>query len=344
MKKRLLSLCLAITLLVSILAACSDSSGADTTAPDANTTSDAAEDAAMDGDKEINLGLPGGPHTEDLINYLPAFEEETGIKVNVETVAEAGYLQKLLLSLSGTEATYDVFLSSNSMWGQILDPGWAEPLNAYIDDPEKTDAEWMNGLSDGMLDLVNIDDNRYAVCYQLATNILYYNKAMLEDAGWDPNTPPSTLAEVLEAAEMVNDPANDKYGVVFRATREQNQNTFLWVMLWFSQGGDWYDVPDSPDLLVLDRPEAIQATEYFAEFHQYAPEGINNYGFEDAMLAFQQGKAAMWIDTMALANNVLDPELSAVVDDVGFLTLDEGRTIGAPWTVMMAANSQDKDS
>ncbi len=347
MKKRIIGLMLALGMITSLLASCSQpESEQGTSEPDAPAeSSEGTEDAAASFEGiEVNLGLSSGPQSDDLVNYLPDFEEATGMTVSVESVAESGYLQKLLLSLSGNEATYDVFMSSNSMWGQILDPGWAEPLNAYIDDPAKTDPVWKDGLSESMHDIVVRDGMRYGVTYQMGTNILYYNKAMLADAGLDPENPPETLAEVLEAAEQIYDPENEKYGIVFRGTREQNQNTFLWVMLWFSQGGDWYNVPDSPNIAVLDRPEAAAATQFFADFHQYAPDGIANYGWEDSMLAFQQGKAAMWIDTNSIAGNVLDPEASAVYEDVGFLTLDEGKTIGSPWVFMMAANSQVKDA
>ncbi len=339
MKKRLIALTLILAITVGALSSCGDSASTD--GGEATSTDDTAGQPAQD--VEINLGLSSGPQSDDLVNYMDAFEEETGMSVSIESVAESGYLQKLLLSLSGNEATYDVFMSSNSMWGQILDPGWAEPLNAYIDDPEKTDPEWKAGFSESMLDIVNRDGERYAVTYQMGTNILYYNKAMLADAGLDPESPPTTLEEVLEVAEQVYDPENEKYGIVFRGTREQNQNTFLWVMLWFAQGGDWYNVPDSPNIAVLDRPEAIAATQIFADFHQFAPDGIANYGWEDSMLAFQQGKAAMWIDTNSIAGNVLDPEASSVYEDVGFLTLDEGKAIGAPWVFMMASNSTVKD-
>ncbi len=349
MSKKLISLMLVLVMLVGAFASCSSTPETETSddgaAADNQNSSQATDDAAesMEG-VEVSLGLSAGPQADDLINYIPAFEEATGISVSIESVAESGYLQKLLLSLSGNDATYDVFMSSNSMWGQILDPGWAEPLDAFIDDDSKTDAAWKDGFSTSMLDIVQRDGSRYAVTYQMGTNILYYNKAMLADAGLDPESPPSTLEEVLVAAEQIHDPDNEKYGIVFRGTREQNQNTFLWVMLWFSQGGDWYNVPDSPNIAVLDRDEAINATQFFADFHQFAPDGIANYGWEDSMLAFQQGKAAMWIDTNSLAGNVLDPESSAVYEDVGFLTLDEGKAIGAPWVFMMASNSQVKDA
>ncbi len=344
MKKRVLSLMLAMILMLTVFASCTQSGDTGTASTAAENSDEAAPAEESTETPVVNLALSSGPQSDDLINYLDAFETEYNVEVNVESIAEASYLQKILLSLSGNEATYDVFMSSNSMWGQMLDPGWVEPLDSYIDNAEITDQAWKDGFSESMLDIVVKDDQRYAVVYQMGTNILYYNKAMLENAGLDPENPPSTLAEVLEAAEQINDPANEQYGIVFRASREQNTNTFLWVMLWFSLGGDWFNVPDSPDIAVLDRPEAIEATQFFADFHKYAPEGIANYGFEDAMLAFQQGKAAMWIDTIILAGNVLDPEVSLVTEDVGFLTLDEGKSIGSPWTFMMAKNSQVKDA
>lgn len=344
MKKRILPLFLSTLLVSTLLAGCgtaSSSSGGG--APAGSSSAAASSEVKKEEPIVLNLALSQGDHTDDLVNYLAAFEEAENVKINTEIITESGYVQKLMLGLSAADQEYDVFMTSNSMWGQLLDSGWVQGLNKYMDDPSLTDPKWKEGFSDAMLNVVNRDGERYAVVYQMGTNILYYNKEIFEKNGLDPNKPPKTLAEVLEVAQKLNKPEEGQYGISFRASREQNVNTFFWVMLWFAQGGDWYNVPGSPDIAVLDRPEAIKATEYFAQFHKYAPQGIANYGFEDAMLAMQQGKVAMWIDTSILAGNLLDPEKSLISEKVGFSGFEEGRAIGAPWTFMMAKNCKNQE-
>jgi multiple sugar transport system substrate-binding protein len=344
MKKRILSLLLAAVMAASLLVGCGNKSDEQKDpASDGGQQSSASQtgNETPKGDPVvINLALSQGEHTDDLVNFLPKFEEENNVKVNVDIITESGYIQKVMLGLSAEKQEYDVFMASNGMWGQLLDSGWAHPLEEFIADDSLTSQEWRDGFADSMLDVVTRDGHRYAVVYQMGTNILYYNKAIFAANGLDPDSPPKTLAEVLEVAEKLNHPEDGQYGIVFRASREQTINTFFWLMLWFSQGGNWYDVPGCPDIAVLDQPAAIQATQYYADFHKYAPQGIANYGFEDAMLAMQQGKAAMWIDTSILAGNLLNPENSLISEDVGFSAFEEGRAIGAPWTFMMAKNTE----
>lgn len=344
MKKRILSLLLAAVMAVSLLAGCSNTNepdGSSSNAGPAQPSTSQNNDTAPKGDPVvINLALSQGEHTDDLVNFLPKFEEENNIKVNVDIITESGYIQKVMLGLSAENQEYDVFMGSNGMWGQLLDSGWAHSLDEFIEDDTLTSQEWRDGFADSMLDVVTRDGHRYAVVYQMGTNILYYNKAIFRENGLDPDAPPKTLAEVLEVAEKLNHPEDGYYGIVFRASREQTINTFFWLMLWFSQGGNWYDVPGCPDIAVLDQDPAIRATQYYADFHKFAPQGIANYGFEDAMLAMQQGKAAMWIDTSILAGNLLNPENSMISEDVGFSAFEEGQAIGAPWTFMMAQNTE----
>lgn len=346
MKKRILSLLLAAVMAASLLAGCNSSNQPDSQpSKDSGTQPSASQDGNATGDPAvINLALSQGEHTDDLVNFLPKFEEENNVKVNVDIITESGYIQKVMLGLSAEEQEYDVFMASNGMWGQLLDSGWVQPLEDFIDDESLTSKEWRDGFAESMLDVVNRDGHRYAVVYQMGTNILYYNKEIFRANGLDPDNPPKTMAAVLETAEKLNHPEDGQYGIVFRASREQNANTFFWLMLWFAQGGHWYDVPGCPDIAVLDQPAAIQATQYYADYHKYAPQGIANYSFEDAMLAMQQGKAAMWIDTSILAGNLLNPESSLISEDVGFSAFEEGSAIGAPWTFMMAKNAKDPES
>lgn len=328
---------LTVVLIAGVLAGCgkTESTGSSPAVSDsANEESDSAKDVT------INVILSENDQTKDMLNYLPQFEEETGIHVEYEIMAESSYMDKMLLGLSSNNQQYDVVMASPATIGSILDGGWVQPLDSYIADESVTDPDWLNGLSDSMLSLAVVDGERYAVPYNMGVNILYYNKAMFEEAGLDPDNPPTTLQEVLEAAEKLNDPDNGKYGIAFRASREGNANTFLWAMLWMACGGSWEDENGVVNYSRIGGAEAVTATDYFAKFHNYAPTGINSYGYEEAQLAFQQGLTAMWIDTSILAGGVLDAEDSLVSENVGFAAFTEGHAIGSPWMFLMASKTE----
>lgn len=326
--KKAISLILALALTLTCFAGCS---------------SDQENEGGTSGDGTgvtLNVALCDSAQIQDLTTYFDAFTEETGININYELIAEASYAEKMTLGLSTTNQQYDVVMVSQNTLGTVLDGGMVQPIEEYLNDDTLTDAAWKDGLSDAMLSMVVRDDMRWAVPYNMGVSLLFYNKAMFEEAGLDPENPPTTMDGILKAAEQINDPDAGKYGITFRASREANANTFLWAMLWMFCGGSWENADGSINWEAIGGPESVEATEYFAEFHQYAPTGISGYGFEEAQLAFQQGTAAMWIDTSILAGNVLNEEDSAVASDVGFVALTDGHAIGSPWLFMMASRTE----
>ncbi len=332
MKKRAFAILLITVLSAGMLSGCRGSDSKD----------DGTEKAGKKDDETVTLNviLSENEQTKDMLNYFDQFEEESGIKINYEIMAESSYMDKMMLGLSSNNQQYDVVMASPATIGTILDGGWVQSLEPYLADESLTESAWREGLSDSMLSLAVVDGERYAVPYNMGVNILYYNKAMFKEAGLDPEDPPTTLEEVLKAAKTLNAPEENKYGISFRASREGNANTFLWAMLWMICGGSWEDAEGGIDYSRIGGKEAVKAAEFFAEFHEYAPSGISSYGYEEAQLAFQQGISAMWIDTSILANGVLNSGESQVADDVGFAAFTEGHAIGSPWMFLMASRTE----
>ena len=332
MKKRAFAILLITVLSAGMLSGCRGSDSKD----------DGTGKAGKKDDETVTLNviLSENEQTKDMLNYFDQFEEESGIKINYEIMAESSYMDKMMLGLSSNNQQYDVVMASPATIGTILDGGWVQSLEPYLADESLTESAWREGLSDSMLSLAVVDGERYAVPYNMGVNILYYNKAMFKEAGLDPEEPPTTLEEVLKAAKTLNAPEENKYGISFRASREGNANTFLWAMLWMICGGSWEDAEGSIDYSRIGGKEAVKAAEFFAEFHEYAPSGISSYGYEEAQLAFQQGISAMWIDTSILANGVLNSGESQVSDDVGFAAFTEGHAIGSPWMFLMASRTE----
>lgn len=335
--KKLFSVLLAVIMIIGCVSGCGQKQ-AEQTPPATGGDKPAVEE--QKDPVTINVALCDSAQIQDLATYFDAFTEETGIQVNYELIAEASYAEKMTLGLSTNNQQYDVVMVSQNTLGTVLDGGLVQPIEEYLNDDAITDKAWKEGLSDAMLSLVVRDDMRWAVPYNMGVSLLYYNKAMFKEAGLDPEAPPTTMQGILEAAEKINNPSAGKFGIAFRANREANANTFLWAMLWMFCGGTWEPDGATVDWSAIGGPEAVTATEFFADFHKYAPTGISGYGFEEAQLAFQQGTAAMWIDTSILAGNVLSETDSAVAKDVGFAALTDGHAIGSPWLFMMGSRSE----
>src|SRR5689334_23713432 len=74
-----------------------------------------------------------------LVERLPAFEQQTGIKVEIDQMSFPVLNQREDLELASGSGAYDVMQLIFIRSGRWIGAGWAEPLNPFIDDPKLTD-------------------------------------------------------------------------------------------------------------------------------------------------------------------------------------------------------------
>jgi ABC-type glycerol-3-phosphate transport system substrate-binding protein len=74
-------------------------------------------------------------------NYIDAwddlasrFTDATGIKVETTSYAQSEMLTKLQNQLRSQQAEFDAFISDVIWTGTLIDPGWTEPLDSYMND------------------------------------------------------------------------------------------------------------------------------------------------------------------------------------------------------------------
>jgi len=296
--------------------------------------------------QSINVLILKTPAWDELVKKASEFEQASGIKVNFDSLPEKSYFQKLEMTLSARTGEYDVVWGNNKSLPSMISGGWIEPLNSYLDDPGKTDATF--DYADFIPKLaknLSMDGSIYGLPGNGEANILYYNKKMFAEAGLA--APPKNLEELKAYAEKLTNRDKDQSGIVVRATREGNANSFSWIMVWKMLGGDWLADAKAP-YAVLDRPEAIEATNLWIDLvNNYAPKGIHSYGFNESLLAFQQGKAAMMIDVNTFMPEVENPEKSTVAGNVGYSVLEgtgDEYTVGPTWGIFMPKDTGKKDA
>ena len=81
---------------------------------------------------EINVLLISHQFVDAVQPLIPEFEEKTGIKVNIEVLAEQAGNEKILADLSSRAGTVDVFMTSPLSNWQFATAGWIEPLDGYL--------------------------------------------------------------------------------------------------------------------------------------------------------------------------------------------------------------------
>jgi len=146
----------------------------------------------------------------------------------------------------------------------------------------KTDAYFA-----GPLNSVTWDGKLFGLPKYTDTIGLFYNKDLFKKAGLDPENPPKTWDELLEAARKLNDPANNVYGITFSA-RAGEEGTFQFLPWIQMSGGSYTEV---------NGPGAIKALELWKTMvdEKLASQDVLSLGQWDSTGTFNSGNAAMAI-------------------------------------------------
>lgn len=146
----------------------------------------------------------------------------------------------------------------------------------------KTDAYFA-----GPLNSVSWDGKLFGLPKYTDTIGLFYNKDLFRKAGLDPETPPKTWDELLEAARKLNDPANNVYGITLSA-RAGEEGTFQFLPWIQMSGGSYTEV---------NGPGAIKALELWKTMidEKLASQDVLSLGQWDSTGTFNSGNAAMAI-------------------------------------------------
>jgi ABC-type glycerol-3-phosphate transport system substrate-binding protein len=84
---------------------------------------------------EINLILYEGPGTQHMKTYIPMFEEETGITVNLIKVAESSLIEQEVLDFTSEAGAYDLVQTTQdgADVAFFASAGWLEDLMPYLE-------------------------------------------------------------------------------------------------------------------------------------------------------------------------------------------------------------------
>jgi multiple sugar transport system substrate-binding protein len=342
---RIVKSLLVLVLLLGLLAGCA--APPVPAAPEAETGADAAavpegfDWRAYEGE-EIRFLANKHPWTDAIEEYLPQFEEETGITVNLEVLPEDQFRQKVLVELTTGAGTVDVFMSMPPQEGlKFHSAGWYEPLQDYIANPNLTSPDYDAGdFLAGVMGAETIGGDVIGIPIMMENEVLYYRKDLFAEMGIEP---PKTMEELEEVAAMLTDKENDFYGFVARgkgAAAVTQFSTFL-----YNFGGEWLNENREP---IINQPEAVEAFDLYGRLlREYGPPGSTNNHWYEASGILAQGKAAMYTDANSLFSVVENPESSTVVGNIGYAMMPEGPAGNHPyvsvWGISMASSSQNKE-
>lgn len=265
--------------------------------------------------KSITVVAANSPWTEGLKDLAKEYEEETGVKVNVEAYGNEQLNDNLKVKLNAQSADFDAYAYQvQDIMREFSRNGWLADMTEYVE----ADSDWdWSDFQESARDAVTLDGVVYGVPVMTERHIMYYRSDLLEQAGI---AVPETLEELEAAAAKLNDPANNFYGIAMRGARVPmvtQLSSFL-----YSYGADFQDKDGNAS---IDTPEAIEAINFYGNLlNKYGPPGASNMGWVEASAIFAQGNAAFYLDADSQAYTFLDEDNSAVADTVAFGRFPEG--------------------
>jgi len=280
--------------------------------------------------------LTSPPRTELLQQMLDSFQEQHP-DVEIELISvpwDTAFEKVLTMTQSGQEI--DV-LEMPERWISTLDATDSlVDLGPYIEDWDGADQ-----MTEATLGYTRIfDDTPYFMPYGYFVRALYYNKALLAEAGID--APPETLQEFVDQSRQVTEELDGKFGYCLRGARGGFVGWWLFVS-GMTGSTTWWDEEGNS---IFDTPEGTEGLKMLIDLYQdgYAPPDSVNWAFNEQVAGFYSRTCAfldqdpdaliqiaerMGDDEFAVAPVPLGPE-GTIAPPVGIIGWSVGTSSSEP--------------
>lgn len=270
-----------------------------------------SDSASSGGGETITVLAEDISYTNNWKEMLPEFEEETGIKVNIETVPYSDQAAKILLNFSQKSSDYDVVFTDNTYGTGYYDSKYVHDLTEFESKGE--DFVAFDDFYQPYLAPMQKDGATFGLPVYGESTWLMYRTDLFEQYGID--GPPTTMDELEEAAKTISEGSDGSVAGITLRGAPGIQSVYPWAGFLRAFGGDFYD----GDELAVNSSESVEAAQFWADLlKEYGPSGVGNFDWEQNRIAFTQGNAAMTIDATANGPFNEDPESSVIAGKVGY--------------------------
>ena len=298
LKRRTLLSSFAAAGLLGTAAACSPSGGGDSGSGGEGGGSDAG--GSSGGDKgTLTFRLWDENAVAAYEESFAAFTEQSGWNVSIDVVPWADYWTRLPLDVASGDAA-DVYWMNSANYVLYKDSGDLLDINEVVPDGA---SQWEKAV----VDLYSRDGGLWGVPQIWDSIAVFYNKALVEEAGVDPSAlafdPAADTDSLREAGRKLTvdgegrHPGEDGFDVDSRAqfgfNSQADRQAIIGPML-ASNGAQWQD----EDVYTFASPEGIEAFQYMADLinvENIAPSAADtNENGDFTRDLFTQGKLALF--------------------------------------------------
>lgn len=273
---------------------------------------------------ELTMYYPvavGGPLTKVVDGMVSDFmAENPDIKVNA--IYAGNYNDARIKALAALESGEPAQLSV--MFS--IDLNELRELDAIVpfDEVVKTDEEkaWLNSFYPSLMENGTSVGKTWGIPFQRSTIVMYYNKDAFKAAGLDPDSPPATWDELVEAGKKLTTDDGSQWGMMIPSTGYP-----YWMFGALAMQNGEVLMNGSGDTTYFDKPGVVEALNFWKDLgskHKVMPEGTIEWG--TLRQNFLEGKTAiMWHST-----GNLTAVKNAAKFDFGVAMLPAGKRRGTP--------------
>lgn len=275
----------------------------------------------------------GGGLGETLQGLVDQFSAETGIDANlVFQDSYEGVLTKTLGALD-SGAVPDLAQIDSLFAQQVLGTGKTEPVENLLSEDFPTDDFLPNVTA-----FFTVDGTLQSMPFNNSNAIMYYNRTAFEEAGLDPERPPTTLGEVREYSQTLVEEGVTEFGITW-------PNHVWFPEHWYAVDGQpMFDAENGhagqPSTLLTDNDTARSLYEWWRGMAQdglFTNPGIEAWG--EATSTFMSERSAMLLTSTAFVTGARTGanENGFEVDNAFYPAIDGDRVGpvigGASWFV-----------
>ena len=275
-------------------------------------------------EKTVRAVLVGGPMYDGLYESIPAFERETGLRVEVVARLPHPELNAWVKrEFSAGDPDLDV-VSTHTKYAPSQ-AQWLEPLDEWIERAQTDD------LLPGPAELSRLDGRWMQVPRNLDMRLLYFRRDLFEERDTRetfqrhhrrPLDVPETWDDLVEVAVFLTGPRC--HGFLFPGRDSGLFGTFYELLV--AAGGELFTGDLTP---AFDSPAGVWAADRLAELHHrrhVTPSALPEWHYDEVSAAFRRGEAAMVCDWPGGHYLYGDARTCAVAGKVGVALLPAGFT------------------
>src|ERR1700759_1342160 len=235
-----------------------------------------------------------------LQTYIPEFEEKTGMKVDLQLSAFPVYNQQANLELSSGGSAYDFCNVTFILAARWVSAGLLANLDEFTSDANLTPAEWnpKDFVEGAQVPYRDAKGATYGYSWEGGAMLMGLSRMdLMEKKGLKI---PKTFAELQQVCAELNG-TDGVNGIVSFQLHNWNLPPYIQGC-----GGNVFRNPPDDIMPALNSPQAIQATDYYANLLKTcAPRGVLTYTEDQARQSLLTGRSNIFIHSSAWVTPIL---------------------------------------